>query len=186
MHTGTKEGLILCDGTYCVYQDPDCDGILNDGDNSGTAGDNPCTSWEIANCDDNCPNHPNGPYGGTCIYGGEPCMSDNECGTDGFCSMHQEDFGSDGVGDACGGSVSGIITCENCSGGNPIIAFALSEELEPDFSNLDRSRHHHSWRTMLGKKHAHSASSCQRDHSSCLRHLLDRIRRSSLHANQTN
>ncbi|GAG70046.1 unnamed protein product, partial [marine sediment metagenome] len=34
-----------------------------------------------------------------------------------------------------GGSVSGTITCENCSGGQ-IISFALSEELAPDFSNL--------------------------------------------------
>jgi hypothetical protein len=34
-----------------------------------------------------------------------------------------------------GGSVSGTITCEHCSGGQ-IISFALSERLEADFSNL--------------------------------------------------
>ena len=127
---------------YCIYQDPDCDGVLSDGDNSGTSGDNPCTGWEIANCDDNCPNHPNGPYGGTCIYGGEPCMSGNECETDEFCSMHQEDFDGDGVGDACGGSISGTITCENCSG--YIYIFALSEP-DPDFSNWPYNLINYTW-----------------------------------------
>lgn len=35
--------------------DIDGDGVLNDGDNSGLAGDNPCTGGATTNCDDNCP-----------------------------------------------------------------------------------------------------------------------------------
>jgi hypothetical protein len=35
--------------------DDDNDGILDDGDASGTAGDNRCTGGATANCDDNCP-----------------------------------------------------------------------------------------------------------------------------------
>ncbi len=34
--------------------DTDKDGILDDGDSSGTAGDNPCMNGETTNCDDNC------------------------------------------------------------------------------------------------------------------------------------
>ncbi len=35
--------------------DKDGDGILEDGDGSGTPGDNPCTGGETVDCDDNCP-----------------------------------------------------------------------------------------------------------------------------------
>ncbi len=35
--------------------DDDGDGILDDGDASGIAGDNPCVGLEIQDCDDNCP-----------------------------------------------------------------------------------------------------------------------------------
>ena len=34
--------------------DPDGDGIDDDGDLSGTPGDNPCTGGATTNCDDNC------------------------------------------------------------------------------------------------------------------------------------
>ena len=63
--------------------DTDDDGILND--------------------EDNCPKTPNGPEGGTCSEGGKrnPCMSDDDCGKDGFCSMNQEDTDGDGIGDVC-------------------------------------------------------------------------------------
>ena len=37
--------------------DLDNDGILDDGDGSGTPDDNPCTGGQTENCDDNCPNH---------------------------------------------------------------------------------------------------------------------------------
>lgn len=38
------------------FVDSDCDGILDDGDASGTPGDNPCTGGNTFRCDDNCPN----------------------------------------------------------------------------------------------------------------------------------
>ena len=56
------------------FSDSDGDGILDDGDNSGTPGDNPCTGGQTTQCDDNCPNNSN---------------------------PGQEDADSDEVGDAC-------------------------------------------------------------------------------------
>ncbi len=53
--------------------DADEDGIPDDGDNSGTAGDNPCVGGNTVDCDDNCP---------------EPNPS-------------QADTDSDGIGDDC-------------------------------------------------------------------------------------
>ncbi len=55
--------------------DSDCDGIYNDGDASGTPGDNPCTDGNTVLCDDNCPNDWN---------------------------PAQTDTNNDGIGDACG------------------------------------------------------------------------------------
>jgi len=54
--------------------DDDNDGILDDGDGSGTPGDHPCTGGQTQDCDDNCPNDSN---------------------------SLQEDFDSDGIGDIC-------------------------------------------------------------------------------------
>jgi hypothetical protein len=62
---------------------------------------------DVADADDNCPDYPNGPGLGTCIYGpssGQTCMNNSQCGTNGFCSMNQEDSfppGGNGIGDAC-------------------------------------------------------------------------------------
>jgi Notch 1 len=45
-------------GVRCVRggpYDPDQDGVLPDGDNSGTHGDNACTGGQTTACDDNCP-----------------------------------------------------------------------------------------------------------------------------------
>ncbi len=43
----------LCD------TDPDGDGVRSDGDGSGVVGDNPCSSGQGHDCDDNCPMVPN-------------------------------------------------------------------------------------------------------------------------------
>ena len=62
---------------------------------------------DVADTDDNCPSHPNGPGLGTCIYGaalGQSCMNNSQCGANGFCSLNQEDGfppGGNGIGDAC-------------------------------------------------------------------------------------
>ncbi len=57
----------------------------------------------IADGDDNCSAAANGPVVGTCTSGkiGEPCLSNEWCGTSGVCSMLEEDADSDGPGDAC-------------------------------------------------------------------------------------
>ena len=61
---------------------------------------------QVLNGLDSCPVAPNGPGGGTCTWGdaallGEKCTSGAECGTEGFCSLNQEDLNANGIGDAC-------------------------------------------------------------------------------------
>jgi hypothetical protein len=61
----------------------------------------------VPDLSDNCPQTPNGPLLGTCLYGLNEgtCMTNEECGLSGFCGMNQEDNypGPDGngLGDAC-------------------------------------------------------------------------------------
>ena len=73
--------------------DPCPDDYIDDSD-----GDGVCESA------DNCPQTPNGPSLGTCTAGsntGDSCINDADCGTDGYCSINQENFDSDGMDDAC-------------------------------------------------------------------------------------
>ena len=59
--------------TICSWIDTDADGIPDQ--------------------EDNCPLHPNSPDLGICLwsYTGTTCLSDEECGYNGFCSMDQAD-----------------------------------------------------------------------------------------------
>jgi hypothetical protein len=61
-------------GQGCVPPDSDHDGVLDDGDESGVVGDNPCTDGNTSDCDDNCFSNPN---------------------------ADQADADSDGIGDVC-------------------------------------------------------------------------------------
>jgi hypothetical protein len=73
----------------CVDPDDDNDGILDDGDGSGVAGDNPCQDGKTEACDDNCP------------------LADNH---------YQSDFDKDGKGDACDCDADGDLYDSNAGG----------------------------------------------------------------------
>ncbi len=80
-----------------AYTDMDNDGILDDGDYTGIAGDNPCTGGNTANCDDNCWLTPNPDQadidsdgiGSTC----DNCPSSP--------NTEQLDTDGDGIGNSC-------------------------------------------------------------------------------------
>ncbi len=93
-----------------VDYDFDDDGILDDGDRSGTASDAPCIGGQTQDCDDNCPYVPNASQGDMDDDGvGDVCDTDRDGdGVDNSsdnCPNHynldQEDSNQDGRGDAC-------------------------------------------------------------------------------------
>ena len=54
---------------------------------------------------DNCPDTPNGPNSGTCVSCndgtiGSSCTANEQC-SGGYCSMNQEDYDGDTIGDVC-------------------------------------------------------------------------------------
>lgn len=88
---------ILSYGFAYGQGDPDYDGIPSDGDNSGVAGDNPCTGGNIFDCDDNCP-YSHNPTQADPDYDGIGSICDN---CDFYANPCQEDFNGNGAGDAC-------------------------------------------------------------------------------------
>ncbi len=77
--------------------DWDGDGVNEDGDFSGTAGDNPCMGGQVANCDDNCPEY----YNPNQIDADGDGLADacDNCPQD--ANANQVDGDHDGAGDAC-------------------------------------------------------------------------------------
>lgn len=74
---GSTQVISATDEMWNFFQgafDSDGDGIPDDGNNSGVAGDSPCTGGEKENCDDNCIDH---------------------------CNFDQLDADVDGIGDVC-------------------------------------------------------------------------------------
>jgi hypothetical protein len=100
--------------------DYDLDGVANNIDNCplipNSLQEDTGDSDGVGDACDNCSSTPNGPNGGTCICGGNSCMSDNDCDY-GSCSMNQEDTNNDGVGDVCDQALCRAYLCryENCS-----------------------------------------------------------------------
>jgi YVTN family beta-propeller protein len=53
---GEKMRVVIAKPKYLATDDPDCDLIASDGDQSGSTTDNPCRGGNTELCDDNCPN----------------------------------------------------------------------------------------------------------------------------------
>jgi len=111
-HSGNPCPPLVCSEPLdrCVNPgDEDGDGVLADGDSSGTAGDNFCSGGLTEGCDDNCPDLPNGPELGSCvketsgvvIATGGDCTGDPACGDGHYCDRGQGDVSGNGIGDAC-------------------------------------------------------------------------------------
>jgi hypothetical protein len=99
------------EGGFCSMEqeDTDKDGLGNACDDCPTTPGRDTDSDGICTNIDNCPEKANGPDAGTCTSGsieeestvGKTCTNESECGTDGNCSMDQEDKDKDGEGDVC-------------------------------------------------------------------------------------
>ncbi|MBU0505625.1 thrombospondin type 3 repeat-containing protein, partial [bacterium] len=124
--------------------DIDGDGIRDDGSNSGTAGDAPCTGGLTNSCDDNCPENSNADQadedsdgiGDVCDFTDEPTTDNDGDGIendDDNCvntsNADQADLDNDGLGDACDDDKDGDGVLEDgdnsgtegdalCTGGN--------------------------------------------------------------------
>ncbi|HEV8375607.1 MAG TPA: hypothetical protein VGR38_05155 [Candidatus Polarisedimenticolia bacterium] len=130
-----------------LYTDADHDGILDDGDGSGTDFDHPCTGGASQGCDDNCPALANSSQadldadarGDACDSCtdtdadgfGNPGFPSNTCPTDNCpaaANPLQTDLDGDGAGDACDSDADGDSFTITGSG-TPLSTVAGSEQL---------------------------------------------------------
>ena len=95
-------------------EDLDCDGILVDGDGSGTPGDGPCAGGVLVDCDDNCPDDTN---------------------------ATQADSDGDGVGDACDPAYScGSVACPDIDVASADeYTLACNAQVHCEYANKDTS-----------------------------------------------
>ncbi|UCF67727.1 MAG: thrombospondin type 3 repeat-containing protein, partial [Acidobacteriota bacterium] len=123
--------------------DADGDGILEDGDTSGTPGDNPCTGGQTSGCDDNCPRTANADQADTDADGtGDACEGgdrdfDNVPDAIDNCpdtpNPDQSDIDEDGTGDACDPDIDGdgrLNEADNC----PLVANSDQADFDEDGS----------------------------------------------------
>lgn len=108
--------------------DTDADGVLDDGDGSGSPVDNLCLSGMVSNCDDNCPTVPNGV--------GEDSQSDMDA--DGIGDACDPDPDGDSIlsdGDGSGDPTDNLCTAGttvNCDDNCPLIANTDQADLDGD------------------------------------------------------
>jgi len=100
--------------------DDDNDTILDDGDESGTPGDNPCTGGETTNCDDNCPTISN-PNQEDADSDGKGDVCDNCPTTPNPDQLDSYPPGGNGIGDAC--ECEANFDCDQDVDANDVTAF---------------------------------------------------------------
>ena len=97
----------------CELESNDCndDGVPDDGDGSGTAGDAPCTNLSTEGCDDNCPLTANsGQQDLDADLRGDACDCDFNCAGNvdaGDVTSFLIDFGRNQFNDPCPACVEG-------------------------------------------------------------------------------
>jgi hypothetical protein len=115
--------------------DDDNDGILSDGNSSGTPGDNPCTGGVTENCDDNCPH----------VYNPAQIDTDDDQigdACDNCPSAHnpmQKDADDDGIGNACDNCVNKANAVQTDTDGDRIgdVCDSCSSVHNPDQKDAD-------------------------------------------------